>query len=275
MGVVGWLNQAAGSAVDLLTWPVRALPAVYGLMAISAVSAAFVLLAFRFTSNQDAIAASKRQLQAQLLRIVLYRHDLNVMLRAERDLLRANLSYMLHGLVPLVIVIGPMVLLFAQLDARYGHEPLGVGEPAILSVHVRRVDDATRAWHLEAPPSVEVETPALRVPTERQVDWRVRPTKPGRYVLEARTQEAAFGKSITVSDHTTAPLSRRRTAGLASLLYPPEPPLPAAGPVVAIDVGYASQDVTIGPLRVHWAVAFLAATLVFALVLRRPLRVQV
>ena len=65
---------------------------------------------FRATSNQDAIAAVKRKIQAGIFEIRLFNDDLRAMFRAQVDILRHNLTYIRLSLAPMVWMIVPLVL---------------------------------------------------------------------------------------------------------------------------------------------------------------------
>ena len=132
---------------------------------------------------------------------------------------------------------------------------------------------AKQEWQLEAPPGVEVESPALRIPSLGEVNWRLRACEPGSHTVTVRSRDATFTK--TVNTHPSpGRLSPRRVSGLSAILAPAEPPLPPGAEVAAIQVAYPTGSIPVGPWRAHWVLAFLVGTFLFAMLLRGPLRAQ-
>ncbi|HET7295448.1 MAG TPA: hypothetical protein VFM88_23740 [Vicinamibacteria bacterium] len=62
---------------------------------------------------------------------------------------------------------------------------------------------------------------------------------------------------------------------LSQLLYPAEPPLPDAGPIRAIHVGYRDREVSVLGFGMHWMIPFFVLSLVFAFALKGPFKVTI
>jgi len=76
-------------------------------------------------------------------------------------------------LQPVMVLAIPMALLFVQLDAFYARTPLVVGNPAVITVRVKRDLYKGIPPVLEVPAGVSVERPAVRVPGESDISWRI------------------------------------------------------------------------------------------------------
>ncbi len=74
-----------------------------------------------------------------------------------------------------------------------------------------------------------------------------------------------------------APVSTNRPGGgiWQQLLHPHERPLPASSPLASIHVRYPSRSTPVFGLDVHWLISFFVLSIVFALLLKPVLRVQV
>jgi len=143
-----------------MIWTLVPVGVIYGLAAA---------LAFRCFSDQVSIRATINRMMAHAMEFRLFLDSPRLVLRAQRDLLRENLHLLRLILVPGAILAIVFVILFPQLDAMYGHAPLPVGEPSVVTA--RLIGDAV----LEAPVGIKVETQAVRVIHDRQISWRVRP----------------------------------------------------------------------------------------------------
>ena len=285
------VNAVLRALVSGLLYPFRGLHPLVGLTAVSLVVGIAMLLVFKATSNQAAIAAVKRQIHACLFEIRLFNDDLRAILRAQGELLRHNAVYLKHSFVPLLWMIVPFVLLMAQLQVHYGYEPLAPGEPALVEAvlgegweealpagAVEDYDGFSRpAVELAAPAGVRIETPGVWAPEIREVSWRVVGERPGDYELELAVGGERYTKSLRVADEPgirrLSPIRPERSF-LRQLLYPAEPPLPA-GPVESIAVAYPEAEVWFLGWHTHWLIVFFILSIVFAFALRNRLGVSI
>ena len=277
------LNAALRAVFDLALRPFAGLPPIVPVTIVALVSGIFALLVYRWTSNQEAIAAVKRRLFGHLLEVRLFNDDLRAVLAAQLRLLRENLTYLRLNLVPLLWMIVPFMLLIAQLQFHYGYDGFEVGERTLLVVDLAPEPAAAGGdeaaprptIELEAPAGVVVETAGVWVPSLHQVVWRLRADEPGRHELVVRADGEAFTKSLFVADPEAGARwvrrspTRRRAALLDQLLYPAEPSLPRGGPLERIDVRYGTAAISFfGLFDIHWLIAFLILSLAFAFALR-------
>jgi hypothetical protein len=143
-----------------MMWTLLPVSLIYGLLAA---------LVFRRFSDQASIGGTIKRMMAHVMEFRLFINSPALVLRVQRDLLRENVHLLRLMLLPCAILAFVFIILFPQLDAMYGHEPLRVGEPAVVTARLE--DDAV----LEAPAGIEVETSGVHVIHDRQVSWRVRP----------------------------------------------------------------------------------------------------
>jgi uncharacterized membrane protein (DUF106 family) len=272
------LNAALTRVADVVLGPLAGLPAAVVILGAALVSALVVLLIMRWTSNQAALAAVKRRIHASLLEMRLYNDDVRALLRAQGEVLRHNLVYVGHSLVPLVITAVPLILVIAQLQAWYGYVGLPLGEPTIVTADVP-ADAAATLPVLEGTGWDQSGTPRY-FPTLGQVAWRVVPRQPGAHTLRVILSGRAIEKSAFVEAAGTTTTARRSpmregASFLGQLLYPSEPPLDAASAVRAIRLPYRDRALSIAGIETHWLVWYVVATFAFVLLLRKPLGVVI
>jgi hypothetical protein len=129
------------------------------------------LLVMRRFSDQAAIRTAKARIRAHLYELRLFSEDPVLMLRANKNLVLWNVRYMRLALTPAAILVIPVVLTALQLDALYGKRSLYKGEAIVVTAHLKSqpLDPV-----LDATPSFRVDSPSVRMPSLRQVCWRVR-----------------------------------------------------------------------------------------------------
>ena len=268
------LNQALTRFFDLAMGPLHSLSPLAGLVLLSLVTAVAVVLAFKWTADQPALVAAKRAMQAAIFEMRLFNDDLAALLRAQGEVLRHTLTYLRLSLAPTVWLIVPMLALLLHMEFHFGYSGLREGEAALVKVRVAgdwTTNTAALAASLEAPDAVVVETSGVVLPSEREIAWRIRPREAGSYVLRVHVGGTVLTKTLLVSDAVSRRSPVRPDTGvLNQLLQPSEPPLPSASGLTAITIGYPGRPFSVAGWNVGWSGVYLALTLGFALVLKRP-----
>jgi hypothetical protein len=284
---VSSLNVLIDRVFDLLLSPIRPLPPIAGHAVISLLTAVAALLVFKATSNQLRLAAVKRAIYAALFEIRLLNDDLGAVFRAQGEILRHNLTYLRLSLVPLAWMFVPLALTIVQLEFHYGYRSPSPGESLLVKVQLRDgVEDpvgstlAAFAAHTSGdaavpePAGMRVQTPAVWIPATREIIWRIALESTGVYELRGRAGGEDFSKTLDVSGDVARRSPQRLQAGFWNeLLNPSEPPLPTGAAVTAISVNYPARYIQVWGWELHWSIVYGALSIVFALVLRKPLRV--
>lgn len=273
------INAPLRVVFDAVLAPFAGRSPMFTLVPISMLVGVLALLLFKWTSNQQALEAARRRQLAGFFEIRLFNDDLRNLLGAQGRILRATGRYFLHTLIPLAILLVPFGLIVAQLQFHYGYGGLEVGDTTLLKVQLQEsasADGQKPDARLTTPSGVELETPAVWIPSERTLVWRLRAAEPGEHTLELNVGGESLSKSLTVSDRVVrrSPVRPGESLG-AQLLYPAESPLPADGPVESIELRYRETEVNLLGLHMHWIIAFLILTVVAALLLRKPLGVTI
>jgi hypothetical protein len=239
------------------------MPALASLIPISMLTGIGMLLVFRHASDQAAIRRAKGLATAHLLEFRLFMDEPRLILRAQRDLIVANARFLRLMLRPALVLALPMALLLAAMEAFYGHAPLRVGEPAIVTAQMKQHG---RAPVLKAPAEIAVETPAVRIAAERQVSWRIRPLRATTAELQLIGPDRVLSKSVSAGSGMHY-LSERRGSLANLFLRPTEAPL-LDGDIEWIEVRYPRASV----LHLHWLIWLFAISAITALALKRKFR---
>ncbi|MAE62908.1 MAG: hypothetical protein CMJ18_01440 [Phycisphaeraceae bacterium] len=273
------VNAAMNRLGHLIISPFAAVPLV-GLLLLSALTGVALTWIIGKTSNQRALRRAADRARAQVLAIRLFKDDLKVMLGAPLAVMGSSLARCLHTVPSLLVVAVPMALLFCQMAVWYQRRPLEPGETAVVRLAI-----APDAWQvfrdvsIDAPPGVEVETPALRDDAEHALFWRIRAGAPVEEPLRWTIDDATFEKRIAIAESPgrLAPVApiRPGTGWFDRLVHPLEAGFESTSPVHRIDVTYPSRVVNeVLGYAVPWWLTFLVVSILVALLSRRWLGVQ-
>ncbi|MBI2469814.1 MAG: hypothetical protein HYV59_01030 [Planctomycetes bacterium] len=236
-----------------------------------------MLVIFRYTSNQKEIKEAKDKIRAYLFEIRLFKDDLGIQLSAQKNILIHNLRYMKHALKPMLFMIIPVVIILIQLDGWFGYRPLKVGESAIVSVNFSDGQaNALPEVSIQTDKGIIVETPPLRIPTQKEASWRVRANEIGEHDLRFNVSGSTFDKSIIVSDGQLKRVSRVVASGFwDNFLNPGEQPLAKNSLMKKIEINYPSRSIEIFGWGIHWLVAFFILSIVFGFAFKGLLKVEI
>jgi uncharacterized membrane protein (DUF106 family) len=272
------VNAVLGKLFDLLLLPFRSLNPWAGMAFISLLTGLLMLFIYRLTSSQSGIRRVKDKIKAHLLELRLFKDNMGVTMKAQGQILQANLRYLGLNLKPLLVMIVPLILILAQLNLWFGSEPLSVGRPAILKVRLQLgVNVLGTEISLESPPEIAVETPPLRLEEPREVDWRLKPTSAGRFELIIKAGDKRYLKTVVVDGRRLEKVSsiKVKKSLLDEILYPGEKALSGGSRIKAIEIVHPAKKLPLFGLRLHWLIAYLGLSIIFGFALKKPFRVEI
>jgi hypothetical protein len=272
------VNLVFGGIFDILLFPFRGLSPWLGMIFVSLATAFLMLWVFKLTSNQDGIRKAKNAIKAHLLELRLFKDNLRISLRAQVGILRANVRYVACNAKPLLVMIAPLLFILAQLNLWFGAAALKPGESTVVKLKLARAADPLALdLQIEPSPGLAVETPAVRIPDEEEIAWRIRARETGPASLTFRFPGRTLVKPVAVGGRPLAKVSTL-TPGkslLKQLLYPGERPLPADTPVTEIQVLYAEKGLKLLGLSVHWLVAYFVLSVIFGFAFKGIFKVEI
>jgi len=254
---------------DLFFYPLKLFSPFGAILIVSLVTGLLMLWVFGRVSNQKAIASVKQQIKGNLLAVRIYQHDVGVVLRSQGRVLRQTLSYMRLSIFPMLVLIVPVALIIIQLNLRFSVRPLLPGEHFLLKIKVRNAAATDREVSLEVPEGVKVETPPVRIPSAKEIDWRLGATAEGLHILTVKVGDESSEKELVVGSGW-GPVSAVRTGGNLwdSLLYPGERPIPPQSQIARIELRYPPQDVSLLGWNIHWLLLFFILSVGFGYALK-------
>jgi hypothetical protein len=237
------INGATTALFDVLM-PVFGLagPTV-ALILISGLVGVLGLLLFKYISWQGGIKATKDKIKGGLIEIRIYQDDLGIVSRAVGKVLGRNAQYLFMNFGPIVPLLIPFGLVFAQLVVRQGFAPIPLetrptaellaGEGVLVEVELApEAQSRIAEAQILLPPTLTAISPVVRIPSEGRLMVEVAAVASGVEELVVALGEERVAKVVVTGDaEPPAVLQPERTRGAASLLWPGEPS--TAGTAVA------------------------------------------
>jgi hypothetical protein len=241
-----YFNDASNAVFDLILAPFGHEIAAFDLLVWPTLVGVLAMVVYKKVSNQQAIIAVKRQISMHLLEIRLFRDDMLQVVKSTVLIVLKNPLYIGHNLLPVAVMLVPMMTILFQLVAHYGYAPSAVGDIEMLRL---KLDPAAAVSveevSLKLPAGISLEAPAVRT-ADGQVFWRVRADKPGDHILQIQVGEEVVEKGWAVGgDLRKVPVMRVRN--WEAVLYPSEDVLPAAGPVVSVELAMVTRQMAFFP----------------------------
>lgn len=273
-----WLNSSVGNIIKVLFLPFSSFNPWVAMLVISLLTAVLLLLVYKKTSNQAGIKQVKNRIKASLLEIRLYQSDFRTQLRSQKQLVAANLRYLLYNFRPLLVMLLPIFLLLAQLNLWFGYRAISSGETFLLKVRfIKAVDMEKVNLELETPPGLSVETPPVRIIDLREATWRLKLQEQPGQPLIIQVNGERYQKEIPRGGRCLSRIStvRVRRNFWQELLYPGEKPLPGDSLLSRIGLSYPEQRLELLGLSFHWLVAYFLLSVILGLGLKGLFRVEI
>ncbi len=172
------MMNAAGSLInalfDLLLLPFGALPHIWGLLFISLLSGLGMITVFRLVSKQDKISRLRRRMGGEILGILLHLSNPGTVMKFAGELIWSNAVYLAYLLIPLLIMTIPFMIVWGQLDARYGAAEMDVNDHVTVTLFFN--DGLPERSSLEIEVSaLELVPPVVFIDTLDEASFRILP----------------------------------------------------------------------------------------------------
>jgi uncharacterized membrane protein (DUF106 family) len=276
------INDLLRPVFDLLQLPLAGLPAFVGILVWSIPVGVFALWVFGKTSNQERIAAVKRRIHAGLFEIRLFNDDLRAIMRAQGEILRHVLHYQALALKPMIFILPPLVLVMVQLHQFYGFRGLRPGDEVLLTIQLGQQAAETGQrpdFELEAQDGLREAMDPVWIPSLAQITWRLAVEDWGDWQLAVNVDGKRYEKTVRATEDLIrlSPERPSRTF-IDQLEWPSESPFEKDDVIQSMTLGYADGSVGFLGWQFEWAfawmVVFFILTLVVALILRKPMGVE-
>jgi len=230
---------------------------------------------FGYTSDQKAIHVAKDRLKAHLLALRLFQDQIHVVLRSYGRIVLATGHYLRLAFKPLLFVIVPMTLLIVQLDRYLGSVPLVTGQSFLIKARMDSPESLNEAT-LQLPQGLTTSAPAVHVPSENEVAWRVVAAKAGEYNINVHVSDQSFSKSVVVGSGLLR-LSSTRLRGKfwERIFVSGESALPENKFIQAIAVQYPDRNIAFAGIEWNWIWLFFVLSLAAGFLFKSILGIEI
>jgi uncharacterized membrane protein (DUF106 family) len=241
---------------------------------VSVVVGLVMVVLFGYTSDQKAIKVAKDQLKAHLLAVRLFRDQLPVVAGSYAKILRGTGRYLRLAFMPLLYVIIPITILIVQMDRSLGSAAIQPGGQFLLTVRAGNTD-AMNLLAVDLPAEIEMTAPAVHVPTENEVVWRLAARQSGDYQVKVVAGAENATKTLRVSSELTrvSPV-RLRGQFLERMLTSGEAALPD-GAIESISVSYPERNIDIAGYEMNWIWLFFILSMAAGFLFKELLGIQI
>jgi hypothetical protein len=242
---------------------------------ISLVIGLVMVVVFRYTSDQTAIHVAKDRLKAHLLALRLFQDQIPVVMRSYGRILLATGHYLRLAFKPLLLVIVPITFLIVQLDRYLGSVPLEVGQSFLVKVRMADANALNDAL-LQLPDGLATTAPAVHVPSENEVAWRMVAARAGNYLVNIQVSDQTFSKRLVVGSGLSR-LSSIRLRGKfwERVFVSGEPALPDNKFIEAIGVQYHARNIAFAGLEWNWIWLFFVLSLAAGFLFKSILGIEI
>jgi len=272
--LIAILNSLLTNAFTLLFWPFQNLDPIWALLFISFLTGIVMLWFFGKVSNQKAIEQLRNRTRGNLLGVLLYQHDIKVVLRLHGLILRDTFVYLRYTLVPMLALTVPLVPVLAQLNLFFSLRPLQPGEAAVVKLKLDDPVAVSNNVDLQSDSAIRVETPGVHIPSEREITWRLRAVQPGTHKLIFRIGRDTVEKNVRVGGRWSAVPARKTGTWLDLLLYPGEDPLGPGQRARSIEVRYQPLSLAVMGWNMHWLIPFFVLSIAVSFAFKGVLGVE-
>jgi uncharacterized membrane protein len=274
--MVYWFSQFITQLFDIIVTPFGD-SRMAALSVISLVTGVAMIFIFKATSDQKRIKETRDKFKARILEMRIYQDNIILIHKALFKALGTNISYLRVSLKPILVLVAFVLLIFIQLDERYGRRALDAGEKALFTVTLEEgLDPLEATFDLTAGDGLAVDSPPVRAGVDRQIHWRIRATEPGNHDLTVKVNDQDYVFPVR-AERSNAPIGHVRSDGAVwnPLLFPSLPRIPKASAIQTVELHYPSTDYSLFGWRTHWLVVFIIFSFVGALIPKFLFKIEI
>lgn len=275
---MSYLNAAISSLFSLLIAPFKNIDPLWSLAIMSLLVGIIMLIIFRYTSNQTAIREVKNKISAYIFELRLFKDDLGIVLSAQKNIFKYNMRYISYALKPMLFMIIPLAVILIQLEGWYGFKALSPKESAVVSLKL--TDDGREVMNnisATTTPGLKIDSPALRIPSENEVTWRIQANEAGQNEMTFNVNGQDFSQEVVVSEKglTRVTPSSFKSGFWNFVLNPGGKAIPQNPYVEEIHISYPLNSVQVYKWGLHWLVILMVLSIAFGFALKGLFRVEI
>lgn len=274
--IITLINIPLNALGRTLLAPVAVLPGWLSNTIISAVVGVFLLVIFKYTSDQRAIGRVRDNIKANMLALKLFKDSVLVTLQSQGQVFKGAWLLLFHAIRPMLVMIVPVSLILAQMGLWYQARPIQPGEQVLVIMKLN--DNIGSVWpevSIVSTTAAQVTTGPVHAFSKHEIFWKIKADKPGLHRIIFQVGQQQVEKELAIGTGFMRISARRPGWHWEDiLLNPSEKPFRPDSIVQSISVNYPER-----PSRTSgtdwWIIYFFAASMVFALLFKPFLNVRI
>jgi uncharacterized membrane protein (DUF106 family) len=274
--LIAWINTPVNIISNYLLAPVGMMPGWLSNSMISALTGVFLLVIFKYTSNQKAIGNVRDGIKADMLAIKLFKDSTAVIISSQVGILSGAVRLFFYAIKPMMVMIIPVLLLLSQMGVWYQARPLLPGEDTnvTLKFNAENVESLPDVSLMELS-GVEVITGPVRIFSKHEVVWKIRAADKGTHLIKFLIDHKLVTKRLTIGDSFMRISSMRPGWRFSDILmHPIEKPFDQTSKLLYISVDYPDRDSMFSGTD-WWIIYFFICSMVFALLFKPVFKVRI
>ena len=205
----------------------------------------------------------------------LFQDQLPVVLSSYGRILVSTGRYLQLAFKPLLLVILPLTFLIVQLDRYLGFAPLEPQRPFLLTAQTSDANILDNV-SLTLPPGMVTTAPAVHVPAENEVVWRVVADKEGAYSINVGAGGQTVSKQAVVGNGLPQ-LSTIRLQGhfWERFFTSGEPELSGNASIQSVSVNYPSRSIRFAGIEWNWIWLFFVLSMAAGFFFKTVLKIEI
>ena len=268
---------------DLIILPFSWGSSIFNIIAISFFCALLLLFLFKRISNQNKIKLHQNKILGYFLDIAIYRDQFTRTIVNQVHILKHILIYLRYVFAPLLILMLPVIIVCMQIENRMGHLPIQTNKSFIIHAALdneftKNMESLISKIHCKTSPGIILETPPLRVASERSIYWRARVTGTGPQSIQVGISgiETEIKKIIRiVSDQKGFSPKRTKSNSLDYFLNSAEKPIPPDSIFKYLSVKYLPATYPFFFWNLSPVVYFFILSIVLGLIIKPFIKVNI
>jgi len=269
------INSTANALCSVLLYAVPAVPGWLSLTFIAAVLGVFLLVLFKYTSNQRAIGRVRDDIKADLLAVKIFKDNISVTLKSQGKVFLCSFKLLFYSLIPLLIMIMPVSLILAQMGAWYQFRPVGLDEAITVKVKLNSSVESWPAVTLNALPAAITTVGPVRILSKKEIYWKIKPLKEGYQTLLFQVGSLQFEKRLAVGDGLMCVSPKRPGPDFTDVfMYPLEKPFQDDAAIHSISIDYPVRNSKFYGTD-WWMLSFFIASMLSAFICKPFINVRI
>jgi len=272
-----FINSIINFIFDVILYPFRSLGPVWAVIFISFLSGIYILIVFKFFTNQEQLKTTKKKIAGHILELRIFNFDLIVILKILKSIVVTNFKYIRLNALSFIIVAIPLIIVSIQLHMRFNYRAFKIGETASLCVKFKGTTNLKdKNIVLRVPEGIGVETPAIKIDLLNEINWRIKCEREGEFDLMIGIDSQEFKKRLSVNrEHILPETYLSSSNAWFFFLNPGAKPLQKEIEASSVSIKYPHYSIVLLGISFNCLVLYFIFSVVFVYLIKIKFKVVI